>query len=47
MIVKVDEDTELCEAPITAIASMVDDTAMGSAPEYTGEDAVGTVPSVV
>jgi hypothetical protein len=47
VIVKVDEDTELCEAPITAIASMVDETAMESAPEYTGEDVVGTVPSVV
>jgi hypothetical protein len=47
VIVKVDEDTELCEAPVTAIASMVDETAMESASEYTGEDVVGTVPFVV
>ena len=47
VIVKVDEDTELCETSSTAIASMVDETAMVSAPDYTGEVVVGTVPFVV
>ena len=47
VMVRAEEATPLDAPPNTAMASTVDETAMGIGPVYTFEELVGTVPSVV
>jgi hypothetical protein len=47
VVVRLDDATVLCDTPSTAIAWTVEVTPIDKAPEYKGEEVVGTVPSVV